>query len=168
MNNNLLDSWNIWVHFNDNNWDIDSYKNIFTINNKIELKDFLNLTLDIFFENSMFFIMRNNIKPLWEDVNNINGGNYSFKINCINMKSTLKNLLEIIISNNLEINNENNETNNKINGISLSYKKNFYILKIWINNCDPNFKIIHFIDKIKELKNYKYIFKKHNNNNSEN
>ena len=157
MTNNLINNWNVWVHFNIDQWDIDSYKNILTIENDIELKYFFNLTLDIFFENSMFFIMRNNIKPLWEDIDNINGGNYSFKINSINIKSIFKNLLELIMWNDLEI-------FNKINGISLSYKKNFYIIKIWIKDCDPNFKITYIINKIKELKNSKYIFKKHNNN----
>ena len=157
MNNNLINCWNIWVHFNDINWDIDSYKNIFTINNKLELENFLNLTLDIFFENAMFFIMRNNIKPIWEDDNNINGGNYSFKINSVNIRSNLKKLLELILFNNLE-------TFNNINGISLSYKKNFYILKIWVNDCKSNVEIIKIINNIKELKNNKYIFKKHNIN----
>ena len=74
--------WTLWIHLpHDTKWDIDSYKNIYkfnTVEDGIALIENMNEKLVI---NCMLFVMRNNILPLWEDQNNINGGSISYKIN---------------------------------------------------------------------------------------
>ena len=77
----LNDSWILWYHDpNDLNWDIFSYKIVSSIKT---IKDFWNtyeFLKNNVIENSMFFIMREGILPLWEDSKNVNGGCWSFKI----------------------------------------------------------------------------------------
>ena len=82
MNNYQLNTnWCFWYHsINDTNWDNNSYKNLYTIQNLYDLK-LINDTIETYhLQNSMFFIMRENIFPLWEDDRNKNGGCWSFKI----------------------------------------------------------------------------------------
>ena len=71
----LNNSWTMWIHYPyDNNWGINSYKkitNFSTLEDSIMLIENINKEL---IEKSMMFFMKENIKPLWEDSNNINGG----------------------------------------------------------------------------------------------
>ena len=75
--------------------------------------------------------MKDSILPLWESEDNINGGCFSYKISNTNIVNIFKILLYKIIGNTLS-NDEN--TLNNINGISISPKKNFCIIKIWMRN----------------------------------
>ena len=77
--NKTLYNWNIWFHrVDDKNWLIDSYKNIGTITCLEEYVYYYNKINT--FTDGMFFLMKNNIPPLWEDINNINGGVITYKI----------------------------------------------------------------------------------------
>ena len=135
----LNTAWIIWYHNpNDKNWEIDSYKSILEIST---LEDFLVLV------NSwdkclpkvtqgMYFIMRkfkqnDIIYPRWEDKYNKNGGYWSFKVSDKNSEETWVNLCKILIG---EVINTSNPMN--INGISISPKKNFCIIKIWNNDSE--------------------------------
>lgn len=78
---NLTSSWSIWVHHEKDNWKISGYQNIYTIKT---VKDFWK-----FYNNwdkvggvtsSHFFLMKNDVTPIWEDEQNINGGCWSFKV----------------------------------------------------------------------------------------
>ena len=63
MNNYQLNTnWCLWYHnINDTNWKNNSYKNIYDIRNAYDVK-FLNDTIHkIHLQNSMFFIMREDI-----------------------------------------------------------------------------------------------------------
>ena len=158
----LNTAWIIWYHNpNDKNWEIDSYKSILEIST---LEDFLVLV------NSwdkclpkvtqgMYFIMRkfkqnDIIYPRWEDKYNKNGGYWSFKVSDKNSEETWVNLCKILIG---EVINTSNPMN--INGISISPKKNFCIIKIWLNIStlqDPN-----EIVNIQNLSVNGCLFKKH-------
>ena len=71
----------------------------------------------------MFFCMKDGISPIWEDIANIDGGCISIKLQ-LNEAFILWNLLfTYFASNNIDEN---------INGISISPKKNFNIIKIWM------------------------------------
>jgi hypothetical protein len=129
---NLNNNWTCWIHYqNDNIWTLDRYQNITTL---VTLKDAVlfieNLDEDII-KKSMLFFMKDSILPLWESEDNINGGCFSYKISNTNIVNIFKILLYKIIGNTL-INDEN--TLNNINGISISPKKNFCIIKIWMRN----------------------------------
>jgi hypothetical protein len=80
----------------------------------------------------MLFLMRKGIYPTWEDPSNINGGCFSFKINNKMVYNTWKSLSYVLLGETLTT-----ETmSSTITGITISPKKNFCIIKIWISNCD--------------------------------
>jgi len=143
----LNDKWILWFHNPlDNKWTIDSYINITTISS---IEDFWELYSNMdnkIIENGMLFLMRNNIEPLWEHNKNIDGGSWSFKIAKNKIASVWND-----ISINICLENISNNKNNIINGISISPKKKFSILKIW--NNDKN---ISSITNLKQNKNLSY------------
>ena len=129
---NLNNNWTCWIHYqNDNIWTLDRYQKITTL---VTLKDAVlfieNLDEDII-KKSMLFFMKDSILPLWESEDNINGGCFSYKISNINIVNIFKILLYKIIGNTLS---SDENTSNNINGISISPKKNFCIIKIWMRN----------------------------------
>ena len=126
--NKTLYNWNIWFHrVDDKNWLIDSYKNIGTITCLEEYVYYYNKINT--FTDGMFFLMKNNIPPLWEDINNINGGVITYKITKKNADNIWKDLTMGLIGNTLTEN-----QNNYINGISISPKINNCIIKIWVKS----------------------------------
>ena len=75
--------------------------------------------------------MKDNIKPIYEDINNKNGGYWSIKISNENIKNIWLELSLDLIGGKLD-------KKNIITGLTISYKKNFYIIKLWINNKKYN------------------------------
>lgn len=126
---NLSKKSSLWYHsITDNTWDKSSYSKIMNINNFFDY----NIIADIFkqnhYQNGMFFCMKENVFPNWEDPENRNGGCLSFKISSDKIINEWNNLLfyflnDMILSNN----------NHFINGISISPKKEFNIIKIWFS-----------------------------------
>ena len=153
----LDNTWNFYLHLHDNSdWSIDSYIKMLefdNIENAILLNDEINYD---FIKKTMMFVMKDNVKPMWEDEHNRNGGCFSFKIANKDVETVWKELYFCVIGRTL-VNDES--YNEKINGITLSPKKKFCILKIWMKDCsldDPNIFI-----KINNLKRDGCIFKKH-------
>ncbi len=104
----------------------------------------------------MLFLMRNGIHPTWEDSNNINGGSFSYKINNKFVPDTWKLLFYSSIGESIS---KNNEFLKCVNGITISTKKNFCIIKIWMSSCkNQNSELI----SIEGLSNQSCLFKKHN------
>ena len=125
----LQSQWILWNHgLNDKSWTNDSYKNIFTFNKLNDIKIY-NDNLDILqLKNSSYFLMRKDIFPTWEDSNNKNGCCASYKIPSNDIVNTWYKCIQNILCENLHKNNENYDI---INGISISPKKEFNIIKIW-------------------------------------
>tara|TARA_B100000424_G_scaffold245384_1_gene216347 strand:+ start:195 stop:701 length:507 start_codon:yes stop_codon:yes gene_type:complete len=131
--NILNNKWTLWTHNQSNNWDISGYNNLFTFDT---LDDAITFNENIdpnIVKKSMMFLMKDNIKPIWEDELNINGGSFSYKINEEIVNNIWKKLVYYLIS--MTIHNNENILNN-INGISISPKKNFCIIKLWIANIN--------------------------------
>jgi hypothetical protein len=74
--------------------------------------------------------MKQKINPLWEDPNNIEGGCFSYKVTNKFVFNTWKTLCYCIIGDTLSTNLDFNQT---ITGITISPKKNFCIVKIWVS-----------------------------------
>lgn len=126
----LHNKWIVWFHDpSDNNWDLTSYKKIYEISTIKEFWNLYNKLDNKIIENSMFFVMRENIDPIWEHKDNINGGSWSFKIPKGNILETWMNISMALFGETI-----NKTTKNIINGISISPKKNFCIIKIWNKN----------------------------------
>jgi hypothetical protein len=109
--------------------------------------------------NGMFFIMKNDINPVWTDDANRDGGCISWKIEKYNSLDYWENLLMLFVTNNLPV--ELNKYN--INGISINPKKNCNIIKLWLandiegdilNKIDLTDKCL-FKDKLKLYKSFK-------------
>ena len=139
----LNDLWALYFHDPyDMNWDEKSYKFLCTMNS---VDDFVN-TFIVFrdlWSRGMFFIMREHIMPRWEDENNKKGGCFSYKI----MKPELDDKWFKIGSQVLGEVLSNDETfAQNINGISISPKKNYYIIRIWLKDNNKSNKEMYLFD----------------------
>ena len=150
----LNDTWILWYHDpNDVNWEIKSYKQVATITS---IKDFWNtyeFLENSIIENSMFFIMRNGINPLWEDPQNVDGGCWSFKIQKGNIKKYWSELSIYLLGESIT------KKEKLINGLSISPKKTFCIIKIW--NRDKNNSNKDQLNKKMDIPFDTCIFKQH-------
>jgi len=130
----LYDKWTLWAHLpHDTNWTFESYIRMLTFNTVEEIIMLLETLPNEIITNCMLFIMRDGIKPMWEDPKNIKGGCFSYKINNKNVVSIWKNLSYSLVGESLT---EQNSARPAINGITISPKKNFCIVKIWFSNCN--------------------------------
>jgi len=157
-NHNLLDKWNLYYHLpQDKNWDLSSYSIIMKSIDSVEQLISVNSQIDEnVVKNCMLFVMRDGITPMWEDPQNRNGGCFSYKVLNKLVPDVWKNLFYLLCGESLCL----NESHNKhINGITISPKKNFCIIKIWLNTSnlqDPN-----IITTIANLSKQGCLFKKH-------
>jgi hypothetical protein len=105
----------------------------------------------------MLFFMRDGIKPTWEDPKNRNGGCFSYKISEKNVFDSWKQLSFTVAGNSVS-----NQLNfvNKVTGITISPKKKFCIIKIWMNDCSNQNPAI-ITNEIKEISPLGCLFKKH-------
>jgi len=105
----------------------------------------------------MLFIMKEGIIPVWEDLNNRNGGCFSYKISNKTVYTIWKELTFMLTGNVLSA---NRPFVDSINGITISPKKSFCIIKIWMSSCD--FQNPDLVTKeINGLATMGCIFKKH-------
>lgn len=154
----LNDKWDLYYHLpHDANWTLDSYISITKDINDIETIIQINEDMhDNVIKNCMLFIMKTGITPMWEDPNNRNGGCFSYKVSNKYVVDVWKNLTYLLCGNNLS---NKKEYNKYINGLTISPKKNFCIVKIWLNTHkiqDPS-----IIQTIPNLSTQGCLFKKH-------
>ena len=81
----------------------------------------------------MLFVMREGIKPTWEDPKNRSGGCFSYKVVNKHVYNVWKELCYVLVGN--TISNDKSFVAN-VTGITISPKKNFCIVKIWLANCE--------------------------------
>lgn len=156
----LNDKWVLWFHDpNDTNWDFSSYLNIYDINSIETFWDVFNNINKSNVENGMFFIMREGIKPLWEDDKNKEGGCWSFKIL---KKNIFDSWLDVCVNCVNETLVKNINDANLITGISISPKKSFCIIKIWNNDKNKNSKDL-INDNLLNLNIKESLYKAHSN-----
>jgi hypothetical protein len=129
----LSDKWTLWAHLpHDTNWDINSYHDILTFDTVEEGIALCETLPEKLVKNCMLFLMKNNIKPTWEDPGNIKGGSFSFKVGNKIVHDIWNKLFYTTIGLTLSTDIEFMKT---VNGITISPKKNFCIVKIWTDNC---------------------------------
>ena len=126
---------NFTLYFHDPlsyNWTLDSYVKITDIKT---IEDYweINYLLREYLHLGMFFLMKDGISPLWDESNN----NYSFSLKFLKNESLWywNHINSYLLGGNFlnsEYNN-NKDNTNTINGITISPKKNFCIIKIWLS-----------------------------------
>ncbi len=131
----LCNDWVLWHHspFN-KKWSISSYDHLFVIKT---VEDFWSLYTEWesvlpSVKDSMFFVMKKGVKPIWEDTKNRDGGCWSLRIDKANVETTWLELSMALVGNYLTKRSVDNEV---VTGLSISPKKAFSIIKIW---CSEN------------------------------
>jgi hypothetical protein len=153
----LNDKWVLYHHLPSNkDWTLSGYEIVMNDIDSIEKTVVLNETIpEDMIKYSMWFLMRKGVTPLWEDPTNVTGGNFSYKVVNKNVFEVWKNLFYMLCGGTLCVDPANNKY---LNGITISPKKNFCILKIWLNTVcnDPS-----IIVNIPNLTKHGSQFRKH-------
>tara|TARA_Y100001958_G_C21010466_1_gene390770 strand:+ start:200 stop:682 length:483 start_codon:yes stop_codon:yes gene_type:complete len=132
----LTNNWTLWYHSIDNDdWTNKSYKKIIDIHNLYDVKILIDNLKSNHLQNAMLFMMKDDIFPTWEYPDNREGCSISFKVPASNLKKTWDSLLKNIFTGNIF----KGDYNNKLNGISISPKKEFNIIKLWFRENDKNY-----------------------------
>jgi hypothetical protein len=154
----LKTKWNLWAHLpHDEDWSAKSYKEIHkfcTAEDTIAITESLPEAL---VKNCMLFVMKDGVMPLWEDPKNRNGGCFSYKVSNKCVCEVWRDLTYVLVGETIS---NNVPFVNCVTGITISPKKNFCIIKIWMTNCDnqnPNV----VTSELKGLSPQGCLFKKH-------
>lgn len=153
----LSDKWTLWAHLPHNtDWSLKSYIPIYTFNT---IEETIAVTESLpapLVENCMLFMMRQGITPMWEDPKNRNGGCFSYKVVNKIVPKAWTDLTYRIVGGSIS----NSSTFVKsVTGITISPKKNFCIIKIWMNNCEHQNPAL--VSPVKGLQTQGCLFKKH-------
>ena len=153
----LFDKWVLWAHLpHDTDWTIKSYKPIMELCDAEDILLLYNNMPQILVKNCMLFLMRKGITPTWEDVRNRDGGCFSYKISNKTVYNVWKELSFLLVG---ETVSNDPKFVSHISGITISPKKMFCIIKIWMENCtEQNPKKIK---KIRDLSHHGCLFKRH-------
>jgi hypothetical protein len=134
QDHDLYDNWVLWAHLpHDTDWSLRSYNKIVELNSVEKVISCMNTVPTQMVKNCMLFLMRKGINPTWEDPKNMNGGCFSFKVNNSDVYKTWTQLSYLLTGETLS---NNHKLQEKITGITISPKKTFCILKIWLQNLD--------------------------------
>jgi hypothetical protein len=131
--------WTVWIHkINSTDWTLSGYQKIYVINSIGSFwRFFNNFQLYNTYQNQIF-IMREEVAPIWEDVNNKFGGICSIKIDSIqkgmrtDLSTEVFNLISLLVMNETFV-----AQDKKINGISYSVKKRSSLIKVWTKSYSP-------------------------------
>ena len=153
----LSDTWILWAHLpHDTDWSIKSYTKIYefnTLEQAVTITEMLPPKLII---NCMLFLMRKGINPIWEDERNRNGGCFSYKIINKDVPGAWKQMSYLLVG---ETMTDNVKMLSHINGITISPKKNFCIMKVWVANC--LFQDATVIRDVEGVSSHGCLFKRH-------
>lgn len=154
----LNDKWVLYHHLpSEKDWTLAGYKildkDISTVEHVVSLKDALPEKM---IKYSMMFFMRDGITPLWEDPRNCTGGCFSYKVFNKHVEQVWKDMMCLITGESLLVNGADNKS---VNGITISPKKNFCIIKIWI--CDMEHQDPKIVNHVENLTRHGSVFKTH-------
>ena len=131
----LNDAWTYYFHDpNNTDWTTSSYVRLHDVST---VQDFWQ-TYEVVkgrLKQGMFFFMRSDCFPCWDDVSNINGG-------CLSMKVLKENIekfwleLAVRVAGETILAGGNEQFWTNVNGLSVSPKKYFCVVKIWLRNND--------------------------------
>ena len=155
---NLSEKWTLWAHLPHNtDWSIKSYIPIYTFKSVEETIAVTETMPSVLIENCMLFLMKEGIKPTWEDPQNRNGGCFSYKVSNKNVAKIWKELTYVTVGGTIS---SYEKYVNKVTGITISPKKNFCIIKIWMSDCSNQDPEVVTSD-LKGLLSQGCLFKKH-------
>jgi len=154
----LSKNWTLWAHLPHNtDWTLKSYIPISTFTSVEETLGVTETLPPVLVENCMLFIMKEGVKPIWEDPNNRNGGSFSYKVSNKNVYKVWKDLTYVVVGGTIS---KQQPFVNCVTGITISPKKSFCIIKIWMADCNHQNPAIVTPD-VKGLQAQGCLFKKH-------
>jgi hypothetical protein len=128
----LENEWTFYIHLQHNSdWSLSSYHKIMKFNNLTDGILLNNQCDSELAKHSLYFVMKNDIEPIWESPDNIEGGVFSFRIPNKDIERVWKIVYYKLIGETLF---KDEQIKNSVSGISNSPKKTFCILKIWMKN----------------------------------
>jgi hypothetical protein len=153
----LYDKWILYAHLpHDTNWKVDSYKTILSFDKVEQAIGLFETIPEIMLNNCMLFLMRNDIKPVWEDDENRKGCCLSFKVSNREVKTVWKKLCYAVIGRQIST----NETfTDNVNGVTISPKRSFCIVKIWMKGCE--YRTASCVNSLIGINTKDALFKKH-------
>jgi len=155
----LMGKWNVWAHLpHDTDWTVKSYKKIYNVDSVEDAVSITETIPDVLVKNCMLFIMRDGVTPMWEDPQNRGGGCFSYKVSNKMVSQVWHNLSYVLMGETIS---DNQEFASNTTGITISPKKNFCIIKIWMKDC-KNQNPTAVTAKIDGLSSQGCLFKKHN------
>lgn len=123
--------WTLYFHSpEETKWTLNTFISLGAMKNWREFWTIINTLKEDSLSDGMFFMMRDPSPPLWESHHHIRGGCYSFRCQ---KKDAAEIYLNHIIASMLGSLTAHPE--NRINGISISPKRGFNIVKIWNNDA---------------------------------
>jgi len=120
-------SWSLYWHPTEGrDWSLPSFTHFGTMKTWREFLSLMEALTVSTLSDGMFFLMRDPIPPLWENSQNIYGGAYSFRVPKASAGASFVHygiaaILETVTT----------SSANTINGLSISPKKHYNIVKIW-------------------------------------
>ena len=146
----LNSQWTMWLHQTDNNdWTLQGYQKRYVINSIGSFwRCFNNFQFYDLYKNQIF-MMRDEIAPIWEDVNNKFGGICSIKIDSTQRGFKTDISTEIFVSICLLAMNETMVMSNDttINGISYAVRKKNILIKLWTRTFYEDNKFVEELPK---------------------
>lgn len=154
----LNDKWVLYNHLpSEKDWTLSGYNVIMDDIDTVEKTVAINRALpDNMVKFSMLFLMRQGVTPLWEDERNKHGGCFSYKVINKHVIQVWRHMMFLACGEGLATSKAYNDC---INGITISPKKNFCIVKIWL--ADADHQDPQMITAIENLTKHGVMFKRH-------
>jgi len=143
----LNSTWSLWYHsITDKSWTKSSYKELYQISNVYELKSLHDTLQRHHLQNGMFFLMRDDIFPTWEDPDNREGCCVSYKVGGEVIKEQWEYIVNQVVGEDIL---QKEEYVNEVTGVSIAPKREFNIIKIWLRHIPKT-----YTDILKEYEPY--------------
>lgn len=155
----LPNTYILWSHdIHNKNWDIKSYKKLFTVKTVSDFWKLFNNFHKFSIKFIHFFLMKEGVEPVWEHPMNRGGGVCSFKIEINNVLQLWEYINVMMMCGKLSTD------SGDINGVSISPKNNWAILKVWNRDSSNDLTQTMHPDI---LKKYKHLSVKYKSNSPE-
>ena len=146
----LNSPWTLWYHaITDKSWTKSSYKELYHLDSLYGLQALHDTLLKHHLQNGMFFLMRDDIFPTWEDPDNREGCCVSYKVSGDVLKEQWEYIVNQVVGEDIL---QDPSQVQEVTGISIAPKKEFNVVKIWLRHTHSEYTEV--------LKEYEPLFTK--------
>jgi len=137
MDTPLNTPWTLWYHaITDKSWIKNSYKELYTVDNVYALRSLHDTLLRHHLQNGMFFLMRDDVFPTWEDPDNREGCCVSYKVSGDVLKEQWDFIVNQVVGENIL---QDESMVQEVTGVSIAPKKEFNVIKIWLRHMHSDY-----------------------------